>query len=41
MRGGSLNKLRPFFNVDHHGWILITAFLAAIRPQFPLSNSGR
>jgi hypothetical protein len=29
--------LRPFFNVDHHGWILIRAFLvAALRPGFPL-----
>jgi hypothetical protein len=36
-RGGSLDDLRPFFNVDHHGWILIRAFLvAALRPGFPL-----
>ena len=36
-RGGSLGELRPFFNVDHHGWILIRAFLvAALRPGFPL-----
>ena len=36
-RGGSLEELRPFFNVDHHGWILIRAFLvAALRPGFPL-----
>ena len=36
-RGGSLEQLRPFFNVDHHGWILIRAFLvAALRPGFPL-----
>jgi len=35
--GGSLDELRPFFNVDHHGWILIRAFLvAALRPGFPL-----
>src|SRR6266446_6766989 len=35
--GGSLEVLRPFFNVDHHGWILIRAFLvAAVRPGFPL-----
>ena len=35
--GGSLEDLRPFFNVDHHGWILIRAFLvAALRPGFPL-----
>jgi hypothetical protein len=34
--GGSLEELRPFFNVDHHGWILIRAFLvAALRPGFP------
>jgi hypothetical protein len=34
---GSLEELRPFFNVDHHGWILIRAFLvAALRPGFPL-----
>lgn len=36
-RGGSLDELRRFFNVDHHGWILIRAFLvAALRPRFPL-----
>ena len=36
-RGGSLEELRPFFNVDHHGWILIRAFLvAALRPGFSL-----
>jgi hypothetical protein len=36
-RGGSLEELRPFFNVDHHGWRLIRAFLiAALRPGFPL-----
>jgi hypothetical protein len=36
-RGGSLQELRPFFNVDHHGWILIRAFLvAALRPGFSL-----
>ena len=36
-RGGSLEELRPFFNVDHHGWILIRAFLvAALRPDFSL-----
>ena len=36
-RGGSLEDLRPFFNVDHHGWILIRAFLvASLRPGFPL-----
>jgi hypothetical protein len=36
-RGGSLEDLRPFFNVDHYGWILIRAFLvAALRPGFPL-----
>ena len=36
-RGGSLKELRPFFNVDHHGWTLIRAFLvAALRPGFPL-----
>ena len=35
--GGSLEELRPFFNVDHHGWILIRAFLVgALRPGFPL-----
>ena len=36
-RGGSLEELRPFFNVDHYGWILVRAFLvAALRPGFPL-----
>jgi hypothetical protein len=36
-RGGSLEELRPFLNVDHHGWILIRAFLVAtLRPGFPL-----
>jgi hypothetical protein len=36
-RSGSLDELRPFFNVDDHGWILIRAFLvAALRPGFPL-----
>jgi hypothetical protein len=35
--GGSLEELRPFFNFDHHGWILIRAFLvAALRPGLPL-----
>src|ERR1700724_3385032 len=35
--GGSLEELRPFLNVDHHGWILIRAFLVAtLRPGFPL-----
>jgi hypothetical protein len=35
--GGSLHELRPFFNVDHHGWVLIRAYLiAALRPGFPL-----
>jgi hypothetical protein len=28
-RGGSLEELRPFFNVDHHGWTLIKALLVA------------
>src|SRR5215472_14125659 len=27
--GGSLDELRPFFNIDHHGWVLIRAFLVA------------
>ena len=36
-RGGSLEELRLFFNVDHYGWILVRAFLvAALRPGFPL-----
>jgi len=35
-RGGSLDELRPFLNVDHQGWILIRAFLvAALRPGVP------
>ena len=35
-RGGSLEELRRFLNVDHHGWTLIRAFLvAALRPGFP------
>jgi hypothetical protein len=35
-RGGSLEELRSFFNVDHHGWTLIRAFLvAALRPGMP------
>src|SRR5260221_1908641 len=35
--GGSLAELRPFLNVDHHGWILVRAFLVAtLRPGFPL-----
>jgi hypothetical protein len=35
-RCGSLEELRPFFNVDHHGWVLIRAFLvAALRPGLP------
>jgi len=35
--GGSLAELRAFLNVDHHGWILIRAFLVAtLRPGFPL-----
>jgi hypothetical protein len=35
-RGGSLEELRPFFNVDDHGWTLIRAFLvAALRPGLP------
>ena len=36
-RGGRIDELRRFFNVDHHGWILIRAFLVAtLRPGFPL-----
>ncbi len=32
-RGGSLDELRSFLNVDEYGWILIKAFLvAALRP---------
>jgi hypothetical protein len=35
-RGGSLQELRPFLNVDHQGWTLIRAFLvAAVRPGLP------
>jgi hypothetical protein len=35
-RGGSLEELRPFLNVDGHGWTLIRAFLvAALRPSLP------
>jgi hypothetical protein len=35
-RGGSLDELRRFLNVDHEGWILIRAFLAAaLRPGVP------
>ena len=35
-RGGSLEELRSFFSVDHHGWTLIRAFLvAALRPGLP------
>jgi hypothetical protein len=35
-RGASLEELRSFFNVDHHGWTLIRAFLvAALRPGVP------
>jgi hypothetical protein len=35
-RGGSIDELRPFLNVDHHGWVLIRAFLvAALRPGLP------
>ena len=35
-RGGSLEELRPFFNVDYHGWTLIRAFLVAtLRPGLP------
>jgi hypothetical protein len=35
-RGGSLEGLRPFLNVDHQGWTLIKAFLvAALRPGVP------
>jgi hypothetical protein len=40
-RGGSLEQLRPFFNVDYYGWILIRAFpVATLRPGFP-TYSGR
>jgi hypothetical protein len=35
-RGGRLEELRPFFNVDRHGWTLIRAFLVAtLRPSVP------
>ena len=35
-RGGRLDELRPFFNVDRHGWTLIRAFLVAtLRPSLP------
>jgi hypothetical protein len=35
-RGGSLEELRPFLNVDHRGWTLIRAFLVtALRPGLP------
>jgi hypothetical protein len=35
-RGGSLDELRRFFNIDHQGWTLIKAFLvAALRPGVP------
>jgi len=35
-RGGSLDELRRFLNVDHQGWTLIRAFLvAALRPGLP------
>ena len=35
-RGGSLDELRPFLNVDQQGWTLIKAFLvAALRPSVP------
>ena len=35
-RGGTLDELRRFFNVDHQGWVLIRAFLvAALRPGVP------
>jgi hypothetical protein len=35
-RGGSLDELRGFLNVDHQGWTLIKAFLvAALRPNVP------
>ena len=34
--GGSIEELRPFFNVDHDGWVLIKAFLvAALKPAMP------
>jgi hypothetical protein len=35
-RGGSLEELRSFFNVDNEGWVLIRAFLvSALRPALP------
>ncbi len=35
-RGGSIEELRPFLNVDHDGWVLIKAFLvAALKPAMP------
>src|ERR1700719_4134611 len=35
-RGGGLDELRRFLNVDHQGWALIKAFLvAALRPRVP------
>ena len=35
-RGGNLDELRRFLNVDHQGWTLIKAFLvAALRPSVP------
>lgn len=35
-RGGSLDELRPFLNVDHRGWTLVRAFLVAtLRPGLP------
>lgn len=35
-RGGTLDLLRPFLNVDDQGWVLTAAFLvAALRPGFP------
>src|SRR5271154_5169023 len=35
-RGGGLDDLRRFLNVDHQGWTLIIAFLvAALRPSVP------
>jgi hypothetical protein len=34
--GGRLDELECFFNVDHHGWVLLRAFLvAALRPGVP------
>ena len=41
-RGGSLEELRPFFNVDHHGWILIQSFSGRRAASgLPLTYSGR